>query len=188
VTGLGAFVADLASRAERSSVRSSALAGNVSLRNSTSETFFFSLPSSKSVTHQFTARVALHGLSLAVASKVVWSATLVAGRSTRISSETTTERSAKVSTGSIATAASTRAGTRGRTRSSALGVWGWAVALFKVSELLIRLLRQSFPGNLQPSGQAGHSYSTGRWQSHRSDAGLGSPPEHGLIPGSGSTA
>lgn len=155
-------------------------------------------PTSKvgNYTHQFTASIALHGLSLAVASKVVGAATLVAGRSSRVSpkastTSTTTERSAKVSTVSIATAASTstRAGARSRAGSSALGVRGWAVALSSVlANVALQRVRSAKAWNLRPSGQAVHSYSIGRWQSRRSDAGLGSPPEHGPIPGSGSTA
>jgi hypothetical protein len=69
VASLSALVASLASRVERAAVGSSAVARDVA---------------------QLTTRVALHGLSLTVASKVVGAAALVAGGWTRTASETAT--------------------------------------------------------------------------------------------------
>lgn len=70
VAGLGTLVADLAGGAEGTAVGGSAVTGDVA---------------------ELAAGVALHGLSLAVASEVVGTTALVAGGGARITLESTTE-------------------------------------------------------------------------------------------------
>lgn len=98
--GLGAFardvssftaaVAGLSGSVQRSAVRGRAIARDVT---------------------EFSARIALHGLSLAVAGEVVWPATLVAGSWASTASKATAESSI-ASARRTRTTTSTRTGTR----------------------------------------------------------------------------
>ncbi|KAL4954916.1 hypothetical protein BDW69DRAFT_162183 [Aspergillus filifer] len=88
VAGLGALVANLASRAQGTAVRSSAVARNVTL--SITLVLDSQKPQSSS-TYELAAGVALHGLSLAVTGKVVGATALVASGSTRVAAISTTE-------------------------------------------------------------------------------------------------
>jgi len=89
VTSLTAAVAGLTSGVEGTAIRRGAVAGDVT---------------------QLAAGVALHGLSLAVSGKVVWSTTLVAGSSAVDVGQTTAETT--VSTTRRRNDAATSAGTR----------------------------------------------------------------------------
>lgn len=100
VAGLTAPVAGLAGRVERTAVGSRAVAGDVT---------------------KLATSVALHGLSLAVASEMVRSAAFVAGSCAVAALETTATEAAL----EAAARGGTDATTHGRTADS----WGWAVAL-----------------------------------------------------------
>jgi hypothetical protein len=89
MASLATAVASLASSVERTSIRSSALARDMS---------------------ELAACVTLHGLCLAVASEVVGTTTLVASSRTR----TTSETAAETATRTGGTATETSSGTRGR--------------------------------------------------------------------------
>ena len=102
VTGLSAAVAGLAGGVKRTTVRGGAVAGNVT---------------------ELSASIALHGLSLAVTGKVVWTTAFVAGSGAVDRGETTTE-TAKATTGWRSTTTSAGAG----------GTWGWARTLREESE------------------------------------------------------
>ncbi|KAH7030710.1 uncharacterized protein B0I36DRAFT_113135 [Microdochium trichocladiopsis] len=84
VTSLAALVAGLASSVQRTAVGSSAVAGDVA---------------------ELAASIALHGLSLAVARKVVGTTALVAGGGTRAAAETATAAVATEGTAGSGTAA-----------------------------------------------------------------------------------
>jgi len=84
VASLATLIAGLAGSVQRSTVGSSAVAGDVA---------------------QLAASVALHGLSLAVAGEVVGTAALVAGSRARTASETTTAKATETTTTHWGTAA-----------------------------------------------------------------------------------
>jgi hypothetical protein len=87
MAGLATAVASLASSVERASIGSSALARNVS---------------------KLTTSVTLHGLSLAVAGKVVRTTALVASSRARATSETTAEATTRTRGTATKTSSSTR--------------------------------------------------------------------------------
>jgi hypothetical protein len=87
MSGLATAVASLASSVERASIGSSALARNVS---------------------KLTTSVTLHGLSLAVAGKVVRTTALVASSRARATSETTAEATTRTRGTATKTSSSTR--------------------------------------------------------------------------------
>lgn len=91
VASLAAAVASLAGSVERASVGSSALAGDVA---------------------KLTTSIALHGLSLAIASEVVGATALVACSRTRTTSETTAEASTRTRGAATKTSSSTRSRAR----------------------------------------------------------------------------
>jgi len=99
MAGFSALVASLASNVERSSVWCTAIPRDVT-----------ELPTS----------IALHGLSLTVTSKMVWSTALVASSRTGSTSKSTTGGKSA----SISTTRSTN--TTARTRNTAWASWAWA--------------------------------------------------------------
>lgn len=158
VASLAALVASLASSAERTSVGSRAVPRDMT---------------------ELATSVTLHGLCLAVASKVVRTTALVAcgraGTSTIPATAVTTE--------------TTPADGASTTHTNASGV--------RASTLCNSISDRHLGGDQavhvgeralysQPSGQAAHSCSTDRHR-HRSTAGLGSRPERDPVLDSGST-
>jgi hypothetical protein len=136
VASLTAPVASLASSVERASVRGRAITRDVT---------------------ELAASVALHGLSLAVASEVVRATALVAA-----GSATTSE----------ATAATGKATSEGRASSTATnrsdgsGTGSRAAPLFIILVYAIWGL-QRWTIDLRQGGQADRKSSSGRWQHHR---------------------
>jgi hypothetical protein len=106
VAGLGTLVADLAGGAEGAAVGGSAVTGDVP---------------------ELAAGVALHGLSLAVASEVVGTTALVAGGGAGVALETTTEATLEAATASAASGGTSRG-----TSASAGGGGVGAVALREI--------------------------------------------------------
>jgi hypothetical protein len=106
MAGFSALVASLASNVERSSVWCTAIPRDVA-----------ELPTS----------IALHGLSLTVTSKMVWSTALVASSRTGSTSKSTTGGKSA----SISTTRSTN--TTARTRNTGWASWAWARTLDLVS-------------------------------------------------------
>lgn len=135
-------------------------------------------PLGERTSYQFPAGITFHCLRLAVASKVVRAAALVAGGysiatvPTAITSTIASSRSHAAATG----ARSARVGAvtlRGRDpQKSELAVW--------------KESREQ--ENSQQGDRVGCNCNSGRWRRHRSIAGLGSPPGRGPARGSGSTA
>ncbi len=126
------LVASLASNVERSSIWRSTIPGDVT---------------------KLATSVTLHGLSLAVASKMVWSTALVASSRTGTTSESTTRSKST----SISTARSTN--TTASTGNTAWASWAWARTLKCVS-IHQRLYRRF---NIQPNVRVDHSCNNGRW-------------------------
>lgn len=89
VAGLRALVADLAGRAQRTTIGSGAVTGDVT---------------------QLSTGIALHSLSLAITGEVVGTTALVAAGSTREATESTAESTGEASTRSTNAATSTRSG------------------------------------------------------------------------------
>ena len=111
MASLTATVAGLASGIERAAVGSSAIPGNVA--------YNLSIMPREIVADELTqlaASIALHGLSLTVTGKMVWSTALVAGSRTSAASETAPETSV-AATGS--TGSTGHAGVRAITRKMA---------------------------------------------------------------------
>lgn len=134
VASLTAPVAGLASSVERATVRGRAVTGDVT---------------------KLAASVALHGLSLAVASKVVGATALVAAGSTA-TGETTAAASEATAEGSASTTAN---------RGNGSSTGSRAAPLFCVS-LIQRI--QIVPWiDVRQGGRAGRKSSSGRWQRHR---------------------
>ena len=144
VNGLGAVTADVASltapvaglsgSVERATVRGRAVTGDVT---------------------KLAASVALHGLSLAVASEVVGTTALVAAGSTA-TGETTAAASEATAEGSASTTAN---------RGNGSSTGSRAAPLFCVS-LIQRI--QIVPWiDVRQGGRAGRKSSSGRWQRHR---------------------
>lgn len=106
VPGLTTAVASLSSGVQWTTVRSGAVARNVT---------------------ELATGVALHGLSLAVTGKVVWTTAFVAGSGAVDRGETATKRTAIATTGCRTTTAGARS-------SSTSGTWSWASTLLGVSD------------------------------------------------------
>ena len=102
MTSLTALVASLASSVKRTSIGSSAVAGDVA---------------------KLSARVALHSLGLAISGKVVGTTALVAGSGTRTATETASAVAAGISTTANG-AATAHSGTDG-VRASPLYIVSW---------------------------------------------------------------
>jgi hypothetical protein len=115
VAGLGALVADLASGAQGAAVRSGAVTGDVALDRRLGQRTFRGRRILQE-TYQLAAGIALHGLSLAVASKVVGATALVASGSTRVAAVSTAETTVEAAARSTGTTADTRGRGRAVTR------------------------------------------------------------------------
>lgn len=119
------------------------------------------------------ASIALHGLSLAVAGKVVRTAALVASRCP-VASKATAEPAA------VATSSWRTAGTTTNWRS----VGGWAVALGEVNTRASIVHSRHIPQDGLPD----RTSSSVHPEHHRSNGALGSQPGRGRVLDSGSTA
>lgn len=123
-------------------------------------------------TDQLAASIALHSLSLAVASEVVGTTAFVAGRRARVATIAAAE--APLETTTRATRATASTGSR----------WVRAVALPRHCQYIWQMPQEEL--NVQQGGRAGCSCSNGHWR--RSDAAWDSQPGRGRHPGSYSTA
>ena len=157
MASFSALVARLARRVRRTTIRSVAVARDVA---------------------ELAASVALHGLSLAVASEVVRATALVASRSTIC-----LHASESAATATEASSATTNGRDCGSGRGS---VRVRAVALGCVSVCLKGLDGRVL--NVQPSGQPVRRSSSVRQQRRRSNATSDNQLERGQGPDSGSTA
>lgn len=116
MTGLRALIANLAGGAQRATIGSGAVTGDVTLKNTIN--IIVSYVAHRMLTggtHKLATGIALHSLSLTVASKVVRAAALVAGGSTRVTTVSATETTGVSSTGS-------RSATRTSSRDSTVAL------------------------------------------------------------------